>query len=126
MTATTTTPARWPRAALPWSWLASAAVVGGLGYLLFAVSDHAHERTAGGLLLGVAVLGIVAAALTRRGAPQARRSSLTASAASALGGLAAGLVATGGPAHAGDLGLVAGVPLVCAGVTALLALRARP
>ncbi|MEX5721760.1 hypothetical protein [Geodermatophilus maliterrae] len=125
MTATTTPPARWARAALPWSWLASAAVVGVLGYLLAAVSDWSHERTAGGLLLGVAVLGLVAAALTRRGTPQARRSSLIASAAVAAGGLAAGVVATGGPAGAGDLGLVAGVPLVCAGVTALLALRAR-
>lgn len=126
MSATTTTPARWARAVLPWSWLASAAATGLLGYLLFAVSDHAEERTAGGLLLGVAVLGLVAVALTRQGASNSRRSSLTASAASAVGGLTAALIAAGGPAGAGDLGLVGGVPLVCAAVTALLALGARP
>lgn len=126
MTTTTTTPARWARAVLPWSWLASAAGTGVLGYLLFAISDHAHERTAGGLLLGVAVLGLVAAPLTRRGAPGARRSSLTASAASAVGGVTAAAVAAGGPAFPADLALVGGVPLVCAGITALLALGVRP
>ena len=126
MTATTTPRAHWSRAALPWSWLASAAVVGGLGYLLFAVSDRAPERTAGGLLLAVAVLGLVAAALTRRGAPRARRTSLSASATAAVGGLAAGVVAAGGHAAAADLGLVTGVPLACAVVTALLAPRSRP
>ena len=126
MTATTTTPAHWARAALPWSWLTSAAAVGALGYLLFAVSDWPHERTAGGLLLGVAVLGLVAAVLTRRDAPRPRRSSLMTSAAVAVGGLTAALIAAGGPAGAGDLGLVGGVPLVCAAITALLALGARP
>ncbi|SFP70454.1 hypothetical protein SAMN05660464_3996 [Geodermatophilus dictyosporus] len=119
---TATTPR--PLAALPWAWLASAGLVGALGYLLFAISDHAHERTAGGLLLGVAVLALVAGSLTRRGAPDARRTSLTASAAAAVGGLAAGLVAAAGPAGAGDLWLVSGVPLACAGATALLALLA--
>jgi hypothetical protein len=126
VTATTTTPAGWARTALPWSWLASAALTGLLGYLLFAVSDHPEERTAGGLLLGVAVLGLVAVALTRRGAPNARRSSLAASAVAAVGGLTAALVAAGGPAGAGDLGLVGGVPLGCAVVTALLAVAVRP
>jgi hypothetical protein len=125
MTAMTTTSARWPRALLPWSWLASAAAVGGLGYLLFAVSDWPHERTAGGLLLGVAVLGLVASARTRRDATDPRRSSLVASAIVAVGGLAAALVAAAGPAGAGDLWLVGGVPLACAGLTALLALSAR-
>jgi hypothetical protein len=47
VSATTTTPAGWARTALPWSWLASAALTGLLGYLLFAVSDHPEERTAG-------------------------------------------------------------------------------
>ncbi|SHN83214.1 hypothetical protein SAMN05660350_03396 [Geodermatophilus obscurus] len=125
MTATTTTSARWPRALLPWSWLASAAAVGGLGYLLFAVSDWPHERTAGGLLLGVAVIGLVASARTRRDAADPRRSSLVASAIGAVGGLAAALVAAARPAGAGDLWLVGGVPLACAGLTALLALGAR-
>jgi hypothetical protein len=125
MTATTTTSARWPRALLPWSWLASAAAVGVLGYLLFAVSDWPHERTAGGLLLGVAVLGLVASARTRRDAAEPRRSSLVASATVAVGGLTAALVAAAGPAGAGDLWLVGGVPLACAGLTALLALGAR-
>jgi hypothetical protein len=126
VSATTTTPAGWARAALPWGWLVSATLTGLLGYLLFAVSDHPEERTAGGLLLGVAVLGLVAVALTRRSAPDARRSSLAASAVAAVGGLAAALVAAGGPAGAGDLGLVGGVPLGCAVVTALLALAVRP
>jgi hypothetical protein len=126
MTATTTTPGGWARTALPWGWLASAAVTGLLGYLLFAVSDHPEERTAGGLLLAVAVLALVAVALTRRGAPHARRSSLAASAVAAAGGLTAALVTAAGPAGAGDLGLVGGVPLACAAVTALLALGARP
>ena len=125
MTAPTTTSARWPRTLLPWSWLASAAAVGVLGYLLFAVSDWPHERTAGGLLLGVAVLGLVASARTRRDAADPRRSSLVASAVVAVGGLAAALVAAGGPAGAGDLWLVGGVPLACAGLTALLALGVR-
>ncbi len=125
MTATTTTSARWARAVLPWSWLASAVVTGVPGYLLFAISDWPAERTAGGLLLGVAVLGLVAAALTRRGAPGARRFSLTASAAAAVGGSAAAAVAAEGPAFAADLALVGGVPLVCAGITALLALGAH-
>ena len=123
MSATTTTPAGWARTALPWSWVVSAALTGLLGHPLFAVSDHPEERTAGGLLLGVAVLGLVAVALTRRSAPNARRSSLPASAVAALGGLAAALVAAGGPA--GDLGLVGGAPLGCAVVTALLALAVR-
>ncbi|WP_139263550.1 hypothetical protein [Geodermatophilus africanus] len=48
MSATTTTPAGWARTALPWGWLASAALTGLLGYLLFAVSDHPEERTARG------------------------------------------------------------------------------
>ena len=125
MTATTTTSARWPRALLPWSWLASAAAVGVLGYLLFAVSDWPHERTAGGLLLGVAVVGLVASPRTRWNAADPRRSSLVASATVAVGGLAAALVAAAGPAGAGDLWLVGGVPLACAGLTALLARGAR-
>ena len=91
MSATTTTPAGWARTALPWSWLASAALTGLLGYLLFAVSDRPEDRTAGGLLLGVAVLGLVAVALTRGGAPNARRSSLAASAVAAVGGVLADL-----------------------------------
>lgn len=105
--------------------LVAAAVVGVLGWLLFAVSDWSPERTAGAVLLVAAALGLAAGATGLSAGARARPLALAGAAVLVLAGVVAALVVAGGPAGAGDVVLVLGVPAVCGLVLGLLALRSR-
>jgi hypothetical protein len=106
-------------------WLASAILVGLLGWLLFAISDWPQERIAGVVLLAVALLGTIASALPGLTGITPRRLGLAVSGVFLLGGVVASLVMVSGPAGAGDLLLVLGVPAACSAVTGWIALS-RP
>jgi hypothetical protein len=119
---------RWTRIALALAWAVSSLAVGGLGWLLFAISDR---RLAGGA--GVVLLVLAACAAVLAGAVAAARrwgrvlaASLALSAALAVAGIAAAaMVGAAGDTFLSDLLLVGGIPLVCGLVSGLLGRRAR-
>ncbi len=105
-------------------WILSALVVGGLGWLWFALTEEPDARIAGWLLLAIAVLGaITAIAVIARG-ESSRPLSLLASAVFVVGGVAAAvLAAVNGGSFLSDLLLLGGLPIVAGVATLLLARR---
>jgi len=106
-------------------WILSALVVGGLGWLWFALTDEPDARIAGWLLLAVAVLGaITAVTILARGRPNQPLSMLT-SAVFVVGGIAAAvLAAVNGGSFLSDLIILGGLPIVAGVATYLLVRRA--
>jgi peptidoglycan/LPS O-acetylase OafA/YrhL len=117
-----------PRVALGLAWTCSALATAVVGWLLFAISERDGDRVAGGILLGVAALGLLAAlavASNKRRA-QTLGFSMAVSVVFVVGGIVAAVVAVaGGNPFAGDLLLIGGVPVVGGVVTGLLGRRAR-
>src|SRR4030095_15514247 len=109
-----------PRVALGLAWTCSALATAVVGWLLFAISERDGDRVAGGILLGVAALGLLAAlavASNKRRA-QTLGFSMAVSVVFVVGGIVAAVVAVaGGNPFAGDLLLIGGVPVVGGVVT---------
>jgi len=117
-----------PRVALGPAWVCSSLAVGVLGWLLFAISDWNQDRLAGLVLLGLAVLGMIATAAVasnRRRALTLTFSLMAGGAFVVAGVTAVVLVMARGNSFAGDLLLIGGIPAVGGLVTGLLGLRAR-
>jgi hypothetical protein len=120
---------RFPRLALGLAWLVASLAVGALGWLLLAVSDRRDDAPLGWLLLGAAVLGLVAAgavASNRRRVLTLRWSVIVSGLFTTIGILTA--IATAlipDPTFLSDLLLLGGIPLAGGLVTGVLGLRAR-
>jgi hypothetical protein len=118
-----------PRLALGLAWLIASLAVGVLGWLLLAVSDRRDDAAPGWLLLGAAVLGLVAggAVASNRGKIWTLTWSLVVSAVFVVAGAAAvGIAVAGSDAvFVSDLLLFGGVPVVGGLVTGVLGLRSR-
>jgi hypothetical protein len=116
-------PARSGRRLLAVTSLVSAAVVAVPAFILAAVSDRPDDGTAG-LILTVMVATGTALGVWLLASPSAwaRRGSLLTSA----GWLVGAALVYPTQDFAADAGWAAGVPLLAAAVTAVLALRARP
>jgi len=101
--------------ALGLAWVFSSVAVGVIGWLLVAISDRRQDAVPGWLLLGLTMLGVVAAGAV---ASNRRRATTLAFLVLAAGGfviigIAAALVASArGDSIAGDLLLIGGVPVV--------------
>jgi hypothetical protein len=117
-----------PRVALGLAWVCSSLAVGVLGWLLFAISDWRQDRLTGLVLLGLAILGVVAAsavASNRRRALTLTFSIVASGAFVVAGAVAVILVVANGNSFVGDLLLIGGIPAVGGLVSGLLGLRAR-
>jgi hypothetical protein len=116
-------PARTGRRLLAVTWLVAASVVAVPAFILAAVSDRPDDGTAG-LILTVMVATGTALGVWLLASPSAwaRRGSLLTSA----GWLVGAALVYPTQDFAADAGWAAGVPLLAAAVTAVLALRARP
>jgi len=117
-----------PRVALGLAWVCSSLAVGIPGWLLFASSDWREDRLAGLVLLGLAILGVVAAsavASNRRRALTLTFSIVASGAFVVAGAVAVILVVVNGNSFVGDLLLIGGIPAVGGLVGGLLGLRAR-
>ena len=107
-------------------WILSALVVGGLGWLWFALTEEPDARIAGWLLLAVAVLGaLTAVAILARGS-SSRPLSLVTSGVFVVGGIAAAaLAAMNGGSFLTDLLVLGGLPIVAGVATYLLSARVQ-
>jgi len=117
-----------PRVALGLAWVCSVLATGVVGWLLFAISERDGDRVAGGILLGLAVLGLVAAVAVASNKRRAQTLgfSMAASVVFVVGGIVAAVVAAArGNPFGGDLLLIGGIPVVGGVVTGLLSRRAR-
>jgi hypothetical protein len=117
-----------PRVALGLAWICSALAVGTIGWLLIVVSDRRSDGRLGGVLLGLAIVGVMAAATVASN----RRRALTL-AFSTAGGILfvmAGLVlaivvATRDEVFVAPVLLAAAVPVVSGVIITVLSRRAR-
>jgi len=110
------------------AWVCSVLATGVVGWLLFAISERDGDRVAGGILLGLAVLGLVAAVAVASNKRRAQTLgfSMAASVVFVVGGIVAAVVAAArGNPFGGDLLLIGGIPVVGGVVTGLLSRRAR-
>lgn len=123
-TISTVTPGSgFPRVALGVGWALAALPAGALGWLLFAMSDRPDGRAAGGVLLGVFLLGALTAAVLFFGY-RARSLSLVTSAVFVLSGAAMAVVlAAESKIFTSDLLLLGGIPVAGGVATGLLAFR---
>ena len=116
-----------PRLALGLAWICASVAVGVVGWILLAVCDRRADAAPGWVLIGLAILGLVAAGavISNRRRVVTLTFSMLASATFLLGGLVAAIVAaTRDNAFAADVVLIGGVPLVGAVITWPLGLRA--
>ena len=105
------------------TWLAAAAVVAVPAFMLAAVSDRPDDGTAGLVLSVLVATGIALGAwLLASPSAWARRGSLLTS----VGWLVGAALVYPTQDFAADAAWAAGVPVLAAVVTAVLALRARP
>lgn len=108
------------------TWLVASLVVGVLGWLLFAVSDHQPERTAGVVLLAAAVLGALTTVVVLRGRGSSPLPTVTSVAFAVAGVASAALLLLAGDGRTVfvvDVLLAGGVPALAAVMTFLVGRR---
>ena len=125
----TSLPVATPRSAAPLAaaWFLTAAVVGPLGLLLFALSESSGDRVLGAVHAGAGLLAAGTAGALLAGSGAARRWSRPLSAGLVVLGAAAAVVVLGSdPVFFEDVLLLGAPPVVGGVVTALLARTGQP
>jgi hypothetical protein len=117
-----------PRVALGLAWMGSSLASGVLGWQLLAIADRREDVLPAWVLLGLAMLGVVAVgavASNRRRALTLTFSILSSGVFVIAGVVAIAIVVARGQSGADDLLLIGALSLVGGVVSGLLGLRAR-